>query len=115
MRHISLLIALLVTLAIMQACYDASPYVQTRSAPTPTIQVAWPWDPTVTYSRGDAVTQPEYDGILGCIYQSLTDGNQGIQPPSVVIAPGSVYGPLGAELPWIHATSGWQSWWKRIR
>jgi hypothetical protein len=103
-------------LSVLIGCYDSSLIntKQSQEAP-PVYKIAWPWDPDLTYAKGDAATMPEYDAQKGVIYESKKDGNKGIQPPSRIVIEGSIYGKVGDELPWIIPTPGWSDWWERIR
>lgn len=100
----------LLAFSVLASCSDPALINTTRAQPTFVLKIAWPWDPSVTYSKGDFVTMPEFT-TSGPIYRSLQDGNVGIEPPSMIVDPNDAFGPVGAQLPGTVPTAGWQAWW----
>ncbi len=105
-------IFIVVAVLLLASCYDITPPA-TQGPGTFAVKVAWPWDPSTTYAKGDEVTMPEF-APGGPIYESLADGNKGVEPPSLVVVSGDVYGPVGSQLPWIVPTPGWEQYWKLV-
>ena len=93
--------AILLLIVSLSACYAMLP-----PAPPPeqfVTRIIWPWDSTITYSKGDMATMPQFlPG--GPIYKSLQDENLGIQPPSFTAG-------TNQQTYYSTPTNGWENWW----
>lgn len=102
MRKLVLIAAVLFTLILPASCYNPL----TPSLPSFSFKIAWPWDSTIIYAKGDRVTMAEFIKG-GPIYKSLQDGNVRIWPPTMI---------AGSNPPQIvswmtSSTQGWEIWW----
>jgi len=96
---------ILCVLLLLIGCYDptSGSAKSIGDAPSVGLQVALPWSASVTYSKGDLVTMPEWT-LGGPIYESLQDGNIGVEPPGVNVQ-GDGWKPMAGA-------PGWAAWWR---
>jgi len=97
----------------LMGCYQMLPIAPQSSPPPFTYRVAWPWEVGTVYVKGDVVTMPVF-APGGPIYESLQDGNVGVEPPTRIGSNLDVWGNEGDQLPWRTPTEGWEKWWKLI-
>jgi hypothetical protein len=98
-----------IPLLLLTACYDPGLMPGAHEQPvTTTYRIAWPWDASIVYSKGDPVTRPE-NLPGGPVYTSQQDENIGQCPPSLIVGsdpPRQVWGAT-------QATPGWEAWWRQ--
>ncbi len=101
-------------MAVLAGCYYMAPLPVQQG--TLTVRIAWPYDSTEIYNKGDRVAQAEImPDSTGPIYESLQDYNQGHDPPGYVVSSDSPWGPPGTPFPFITPDPEWQWWWTRIQ
>ena len=91
------------------ACY--APIQDKQDDLAPVITLAWPWDYDHIYAKGDRATMPEFSPG-GPVYESIVNGNKGIQPPSKIVSDTGMFGEPGEEFSYMPADPNWRKFWK---